>query len=97
MPVAQPTDHQPSEFRYTFKSGDTLVLPPFAGLLTFGLARKLRKLPVEEQIFTLVENVCDDDELAVLDKMDTTEAAAFFEAWQQGAGVSLGESAGSST
>lgn len=97
MPIAQPQDHESAEFRYTFKSGQTLVLPKFASLMTFGTVRRLRKLSDQEAIFTLLEDKCSDEELAVLDEMDLTETDAFFTAWQADSGASLPESAGSST
>lgn len=97
MPVAQPQDHKSDEFRYTLPSGETIVLPAFETVVTFGIARRLRKLPADEQLFALVEEVCDDEVLALLDDMSATEAGEFFDAWQRGSGVSVGESAGSST
>lgn len=97
MTIAQPEDHRSSTFRYTFKSGQTLVLPSFSSLMTFGVARKLRSLPEDEQVFALIEGACDESALAVLDQMDLAETQEFFAAWQRGSGVSLGESSGSST
>lgn len=97
MTIAQPEDHKSSTFRYTFPSGETLVLPAFDSVVTFGLARKLRKLPADEQLFAVVEEVCDEAALAVMDKMTAEQAGVFFEAWQRGSGVGVGESAGSST
>lgn len=96
MPVAQPQDHASSEFRYTFKSGKTLVLPKFASLMTFGTVRKLRKVSDQEAVFTLLEEHCSEEELAVLDEMDLSETESFFSAWQKDSGANLGESPGSS-
>lgn len=95
--LAQPEDHRSSTFRYTFKSGQTLVLPSFASLMTFGMARKLRALPEDEQVFALIEQTCDESALSVLDQMDLTETQEFFSAWQAGSQVRLGESSGSSS
>lgn len=97
MTVAQPEDHQSSTFAYTTKSGAQLVLPRFDKVVTFGRARRLRKLSEEEQVFVLVEEVCDEAALAVLDEMPATEIGDFFTAWQQHSGASLGESSSSST
>jgi len=97
MTVAQPEDHKSSTFTYTTKSGARLVLPRFDAVVTFGRARKLRKLSETEQVFTLVEDVCDDAALAVLDEMPASEVSDFFEAWQNDSGASLGESTSSST
>ena len=96
MPVKQPQDHQSSEFRYTFKSGETLTFPRFKSVVTFGMSRRLRKMSEAEQTFVLMEEICDDEELAVLDKMDTEETEAFFTAWQADSDVSMGKSSGSS-
>lgn len=97
MTIAQPEDHQSSTFRYTFLSGDTLDLPRFDKIMTFGRARRLRKIDEDEQMFALVEEICDEKALSVLDNMDLDETRTFFEAWQKASGVSLGESVGSST
>lgn len=97
MTIAQPEDHKSSTFRYTFPSGETLVLPAFDSVVTFGIARKLRKLSPDEQIFMLVEEICDEAALEVVDKLTAEQAGVFFEAWQRGSGVGVGESAGSST
>lgn len=93
-----PQDHESSTFVYEFKSGKRVELPAFQSLMTFGRARRLRKLDEAEQTFALVEEVCGEDspEIATLDEMDLEETAAFFSAWQSHSGVSVGESSGSS-
>lgn len=96
MTIAQPEDHKSATFKYTFLSGKTLVLPQFDSIMTFGRARRLRKADEGEQMFALVEEVCDETALAVLDEMDLAETQTFFEAWQNASGVSVGESASSS-
>lgn len=97
MSITTPEDHASSEFRYTFRSGKSLALPRLSKVMTFGRTRKMRKLPEEEQVFALLEDICDEDALAVLDEMDSDETEAFFKAWQAHSGASLGESSGSST
>lgn len=87
----QPQDHQTSEFTHKFADGDTVTLPRFGSLMTFGRVRKMRHLPEAEQMFLLMEEVCDEDQLAVLDKMDTAETQEFFSGWQKHSGVDLGE------
>lgn len=91
-----PQDHESATFTHTFPSGKTVTLPRFKAVLTFGRARKMRKLPDEEQMFALMEEVCDDATLDVLDEAGLDEMAGLFEAWQADSGVSLGESEGSS-
>lgn len=97
MTIAQPEDHRSSTFTYTTSHGATLVLPRFDKVVTFGRARRLRKLSESEQVFTLVEEVCDEAALAVLDEMPPDEINSFFTAWQEHSGASLGESTPSST
>lgn len=92
MTVAQPEDHLSSDFRYQFASGKALTLPKFKSVMTFGRARRLRKLDEGEQMFTLVEEICDDAALEVLDAMEPDETEAFFLAWQADSGVTSGES-----
>lgn len=87
-----PQDHLSSEFTHTFESGKTVTLPKFKRVMTFGRARRLRSLDEAEQMFALVEEVCDAEMLATLDEMDLSETGAFFEAWQNDSGVSVGES-----
>lgn len=90
--VAQPQDHQSATFTYEFVSGEKITLPRFKSVMTFGRARTLRKLGEAEQMFTLIEEICDDDMLAALDAMEPDETTAFFEAWQADSGVTAGES-----
>lgn len=92
MTVAQPEDHQSPTFVYRTLAGTVVTLPRFKKVVTFGLARRMRKLPDSEQMFALVEEVCDDAALKALDEMDMPETEAFFSAWQEDSGVDLGES-----
>ncbi len=92
MAIAQPEDHQSSTFNYKFASGKSVTLPRFKSVMTFGRARKLRSLDEAEQMFTLIEDICDGDALDALDSMNTSETEAFFAAWQEDSGVSVGES-----
>lgn len=97
MTIAQPEDHLSSTFTYKFQSGAVLTLPKFKKIMTFGRARRYRNLPESEQMFSLIEEICDERALAVLDDMDTDETEAFMNAWQADSDVTLGESVGSST
>ena len=97
----KPQDHQSksdevsSEFTYTAESGETITVPRMSHL-KFGVARQLRKLDESEQMYALVEAVCDEETLAVVDDMESAEVARFFEAWGAASGVELGESPASS-
>lgn len=92
MTVAQPEDHQSPTFVYRTRGGITVTLPRFKNIMTFGLARQMRKLDEGEQMFALVEKVCDEAALGALDTMDIEETEAFFVAWQKDSGVDAGES-----
>lgn len=79
-------------FTYTF-DGKTITLPKF-GNFPFGVIRKIRKLEDEEQFYSLLEFVTKDDPdtLDVIDSMYADDVAELVTAWQEDAGVSLGES-----
>lgn len=87
---AKPQDHQSATFDYELH-GNKVTLPSFSSVMTFGRARRLRSLPQEEQVFSIMEEICDDEQLAVLDEMTPEETEAFFTAWQAASGASLGE------
>lgn len=95
--TAQPQDHQSADFTFEFVGGGTITLPRFNKVMSFGRARRLRQYDEAEQMFRLIEEICDEGQLALLDEMDTDETGAFFDAWQADSGVSVGESEGSST
>ena len=77
-------------FEYTF-DGKKITLP-LLSKLKFGLIRKMRKESAEEQMFMLVEQLADDETLAVIDEMDSGQVAEFMEAWQEASDVDSGES-----
>ena len=87
-----PQDHESATFTHTFDTGETVTLPRFKSVMTFGRVRKMRKLDEAEQMFALMEDVCDDAALAVLDERGIDELEGMFTAWQADSGVSLGES-----
>ena len=76
--------------------GKKIVLPKFADVLTFGFARKTRKMSQAEQMFELVEAAADAKALAVIDGLRTEQMEEFFTAWQKHSGVGVGESKDSS-
>ena len=79
-------------FTYTF-DGKTITLPKF-GNFPFGVIRKIRKLAEEEQFYSLLELVTKDDPetLDVIDGMYADDVVDLVTAWQEDAGVTLGES-----
>lgn len=85
-----PQDHKSSTFTYELH-GNSVTLPSFESVMTFGRARRLRGLPEEEQVFTIMEEVCTPEQLAILDEMTPADTERFFAAWQAGSEASLGE------
>jgi hypothetical protein len=83
------------QFHYSH-NGRQIVLPPL-GNVKAGLIRRIRKLPADDQLFTLIEELADDEALAVVDDLAGDEFNEFLSAWQEFSGVKLGESGASST
>mgnify|MGYP007087611768 CR=1 FL=1 len=81
-------------FHYTLEDGREIVLPHFKNL-PFGVVRKLRKEDEAEQLFSLVEQVADDNALAIIDTLGMSEIETLFAAWQKDSGVTVGESSAS--
>jgi len=71
-----------------------VTLPKFAQI-KFGIIRKNRSLPQEEQFFALLEAIADDDTLATIDEATQESMQGLFEAWQKDSGVTTGESTAS--
>lgn len=84
------------KFHFKTANGE-VVLPKFRDVMTFGLARKTRKLDAAEQMFTLVEVAADEKALNLIDQLPSDGVEAFFAAWQKDSGVGLGESGDSSS
>lgn len=81
-------------YRYTTPSGYVIELPSLADL-KFGLVRKIRRNSEAEQMFQLVEELCDDDALAQLDDLTQTEFADFANGWREFSNIDVGESSAS--
>lgn len=77
--------------------GKKIALPPFEDVLTFGFARKTRKMSQAEQMFELVEAAADGKTLDAIDSLKPSQMEEFFTAWQKHSGVSVGESGDSSS
>lgn len=94
MTAKKPEDHKSSTFEFEH-GGKTYTIPAFASM-PMGAIRKARKANDDvDGTFILIENTMGEDsaELAALDAMNSTEFAAFLEAWTQGA--TLGEASSS--
>jgi len=83
------------DYTYTTEAGATITLPPFS-TIPFGVIRKLRNEPEQEQVFMLVEELADDAALAEMDKLGMAEIGVLFAGWQEQAQVTVGESSASS-
>jgi hypothetical protein len=83
------------QFHYTTTSGTEIVLPKYKHLKA-GLVRRIRKLGPVDQIFTALEEVGTEDDLAVIDEMTQEEMNDFVASWQKDSGVTQGESKASS-
>lgn len=75
-----------------------ITLPKFDQVFTsFGEVRAFRKLDQGEQMFALIEKAADDVNLAKIDSLSIEQVKDLLVAWQQDAGISLGESSASAT
>jgi hypothetical protein len=79
--AAAATPDNEADFTYTTEAGETFTVPD-GGELPVGFARSIRKLPQEDQIFTILERLCDEETLAKIDTMTGREFGEFFKAWQ---------------
>jgi hypothetical protein len=61
-----------------------------------GMIRKYRKLPEVDMMFSILEDICDDETLAKIDDLEQGDLNDLFLAWQK-AGANVGESSRSST
>lgn len=68
-------------FTFTTEAGETFTVPD-GGDLPVGFARSIRRLPQEDQVFTILERLCDEETLAKIDTMTGREFGEFYKAWQ---------------
>jgi len=76
--------------------GGVEIRLPLLSELKTGVVRKIRNLDAGDQVFTIIEMLCTDDELAAVDEMTQPELAKLMEDWQEASGISVGESSASS-
>jgi len=92
-----PQDRKPAagtEFEFEH-DGNTYTLPKF-GSWKSALIRRVRKLDGVDGTYTILEEICKDgsgyeSSLEALDDMDMDGFNAVMQAWQDHAGVTLGE------
>lgn len=74
---------------FTFEhDGETYSLPSQSAIKT-GVARAIRRLKPEDQVFTLLELVADEATLAAIDDMGSDEFADMCQKWEDHSGVSV--------
>lgn len=83
------------KFHYKTPAGDEIIIPKFKHL-SAGLIRSVRRSSAEDQIFTALEDVADEDTLAFVDAMTQEQMNDFVLAWREDSGVGVGESKRSS-
>jgi hypothetical protein len=82
------------KFHWTAPSGDVITLP-YLDKLKAGLLRRVRKLDGADAMFTILEEISDEETLAKIDDLENADLNKLAEAWQEA--ESMGESSGSST
>lgn len=83
------------KFHWTSPGGVEITLPHMARLKA-GVLRRVRKLDPIDAMFTIIEEIADDETLAKVDDLEAPELNELAQAWQE-ASASLGESGPSST
>lgn len=83
------------QFHWTSESGVEIVLPHM-NKIKAGIIRRHRNSEPVDFIFSVLEEVADEENLAKADDLETEEINALFEDWQK-ASVAVGESQRSST
>lgn len=84
------------KFHYEFEDGKKITLPKFDSIVTVGFARKNRKLDQAELGWLILEKAADEKTLEVIDDQSLKAFEGLMKAWQEDAGISVGESSGSS-
>lgn len=84
------------KFHWTSPSGIEITLPHMAQMPS-GVLRKHRKSEPVDFVFSVLEDVSDEAMIAQVDLLPLPEVNDLFEAWQEAAKATVGESAGSST
>lgn len=81
------------QFHYPTADGE-IVISHISKIKT-GVLRKYRKLEEMDMVFSIIEEIADEDTLSRLDELDQGQLEDFVTKWQ--AGASVGESSRSST
>ena len=84
------------KFHHEFEDGQKITLPKFDSIMTVGFARKNRKMDQAELGWMILEKAADEKTLEVIDTQSLKTFEGLMKAWQEDAGISVGESSGSS-
>lgn len=84
------------KFHYEFEDGKKIILPKFDSIMTVGFARKNRSTDQAELGWMLLERAADEKTLDVIDEQSLKTFEKLMKAWQEDAGIAVGESSGSS-
>lgn len=85
----------PKSFKWTAPSGVEISLMPM-GRVPTGIVRRHRHEDPVDFIFSMLEEIADEETLAKVDELPSEDLNKMVEAWQEETG-SAGESSGSST
>jgi len=77
---------------YWTASDGTEIRVPKLDTLDGGIVRRTRKLEPLDQMFTIVEELLSEDELAALDALPLAENNRLFRDWQKDAGATIPQS-----
>lgn len=77
--------------------GRTKVTLPSLSWLKPGTYRKIRHLDGADRLYTLLEMLLDEKQLAAVDDLEPDEFADFCKAWNEHSGIGLGESQASTS
>lgn len=78
-------------FTWETPDGDTISLPSL-NAITAGMIRKYRKLPEMDFMFSILEDVVPEAELAKVDNLGVSDVERMFVAWQESEGASVPQS-----
>ncbi len=78
------------KFHWTAPNGAEIVLPHM-NKIKGGLLRRFRKLDPVDFMFSILEEVSDQDTLDKVDELEMSDMNTLFEKWQE-AGADLGKS-----
>lgn len=80
-----------SSFTWTSPDGVKITLPPLNSLKS-GVIRKYRKLDELDFMYSILESITDESELAKIDDLGLVDTEALFADWQKDSKVTVPQS-----